>query len=141
MPTPKRRTSVRKKTGGRAVHDVGGLTALAGVIDRHEHEPSLYEKRVDALVMLLGGPKRGVFKIDALRRVVESYAAQNYDTVAYYDKWMRAVRDLVIEQELITPDELQARCEVIARQLEAVAGASQADGLIDRIHLRSGGNP
>jgi Nitrile hydratase beta subunit len=117
--SPKRRTSVRKRTGGRAVHDIGGVTAMAAPIDRREHEPSLHEKRVDALVMLLGGPKRGVFKIDALRRVVESYAAQDYDDVAYYDKWMRAIRDLVVEQELVTPEELDARMKAIRKQLVA----------------------
>ena len=119
MPTPRPQTSVRQRTGGRSVHDVGGIAVLAAAIDRHEHEPSLYEKRVDALVLLLGASKRNVFKIDALRRVVESYAEQTYDDVAYYDRWMRAVRDLVIEQEVIAPDELEARMVSIRRQLEA----------------------
>jgi hypothetical protein len=119
MNVPKRRTNTRKRAGGRAVHDVGGLATLAGPIDRDEHDLTLYEKRVDALVMLLGNPKRNVFKIDAVRRVVEGYAAQDYDDVAYYDKWMRAVRDLVIEQELITPAELDEKMAAIRRQLKA----------------------
>ena len=84
-PSPKRRTSVRKRTGGRAVHDIGGVAALAAPIERHEHDLTLYEKRVDALVMLLGTPKRGVFKIDALRRVVESYAARDCDPADFKD--------------------------------------------------------
>lgn len=129
MTVAKRQTSVRKSTGSksatskstgkRAVHDVGGIAALAVPIDRHEHDPSLYEKRVDALVMLLGGAKRGVFKIDAVRRVVESYAEQQYDQIAYYDKWIKAVRDLIVEQELVSPAEVEERMAVIRRQLEA----------------------
>ena len=119
MSVPERHTNLRHGAGGRAVHDIGGLAGLAAPIDRHEHELSLYEKRVDALVMLLGGPKRQCFKIDALRRVVESYAEQEYDQIPYYDRWMRAVRDLVIEQELISPAELRAQLAIVRRELEA----------------------
>lgn len=118
MTAPKRRTNLRKRAGGRAVHDIGGLAALAAPIDRDDHEPNFYEKRVDALVMLLGA-KKGVFKIDALRRVIEDYAEQEYDGIGYYEKWIRAVRNLVIEQELIAPDELEARIAEITAALEA----------------------
>ena len=118
MTQPKRRVNLRKRAAGRAVHDVGGLASLSAPIDRHDHEPNLYEKRVDALVMLLGA-KKNVFKIDALRRVIEDYAEQEYDTIGYYEKWIRAVRNLVIEQELIAPDELDARITEITAALEA----------------------
>ena len=48
----KRQTLKRKGAGGRAVHDVGGLEF--GPIDRHEHDLALWEKRTDAMLLLLG---------------------------------------------------------------------------------------
>ena len=42
---------LRKGAGGRASHDVGGLEF--GPIDRHEHDLALWEKRTDAMLILL----------------------------------------------------------------------------------------
>ena len=50
---------------GRGVHDVGGLAGEA--LDHHEHELAFWEKRVDALMMVLLG-KYQVFTVDELRR-------------------------------------------------------------------------
>ncbi|MCB1547272.1 MAG: nitrile hydratase subunit beta [Hyphomicrobiaceae bacterium] len=112
----KRANVLRRDGKGRAVHDVGGLDF--GPIDRDEHELSLHEKRVDALLMLLTGPKRGAFKIDALRRAIEEYSEQEYDRTTYYEKWIRAIRNLLIEQEIVTIGEVEAKMAVIRTELE-----------------------
>ena len=101
MTTPTRKTLKRDGAKGRAVHDVGGLEF--GAVDRSEHDLALWEKRTDALLILLVGPKKGAFKIDAMRRVIEDYGQQDYDRIGYYDKWIRALRNLVVEQEIVTP--------------------------------------
>ena len=119
VPPPKRHTNVRKRAGGRAVHDMGGHAPLAQPIDREEHDLTLYEKRVDALTQLLSGPKRSAYKIDALRRIVESYAEQEYDGTAYYDRWIRAIRNLCLEQEIITAEELDAHIAAVTKELKA----------------------
>ena len=62
--TPTRTTHLREGAGGRAVHDVGGLDF--GPIDRHEHDLALWEKRTDAMLILLAS-RKDVFKIDAMR--------------------------------------------------------------------------
>ncbi len=110
-----RKTNLRKGAGGRAVHDVGGLDL--GPIDRAEHEPSYYEKRVDALVLLMAGHQ--AFRIDALRRTVEDYAQQEYDGTGYYDRWVRALRNLLVEQEVLTRDEIEARVAAVRARLLA----------------------
>lgn len=48
-------------------HDMGGLDA--GHIDRDEHAKAPWEKRVDALMVLLG--KRKLLFVDELRRGIE----------------------------------------------------------------------
>jgi len=105
--TPERKNVVREGTGGRTVQDVGGLDF--GPIDRSEHDLALWEKRTDAMLNLLTGPKKAAFKIDAMRRVIESYSEQEYDRTQYYEKWIRALRNLIVEQEIVTAKEIEAR--------------------------------
>jgi hypothetical protein len=115
--SPIRQTLEREGAEGRAVHDVGGLEL--GPVDRHEHDLALWEKRTDALLMLLA-TKKGAFKIDALRRVIEDYGQQEYDRTTYYEKWIRAIRNLIVEQEIVTAEEIDRRMlEVAARHRSA----------------------
>jgi hypothetical protein len=107
MTNPERINVERASAGHRTIQDVGGLDF--GPIDRHEHDPALWEKRTDAMLMLLVGPKKGAFKIDALRRTIESYNQQDYDRIGYYDKWIRAIRNLIVEQEIVSAEEIDAR--------------------------------
>lgn len=117
MAVPRPKSNQRSTAGGRDVHDIGGLPGPR--IDRSEHALTLYEKRVDALMNLLSGPKRNAFKVDALRRVIEGYAEQEYDALPYYDKWVRAIRNLLIEQEVISKAELDVRIAAVRKGLEA----------------------
>jgi hypothetical protein len=115
MTTPK--TEIRDGTGGRAVHDVGGLDF--GAIDRAEHDLALWERRVDAMMILLYA-KKGCFTVDAMRRTIEDYGQQAYDATTYYEKWVRAMRNLLVEQQVVTAAEVEARmAEVAARQRAA----------------------
>jgi hypothetical protein len=99
------------------VHDVGGLSF--GPVDRDEHPLSFYEQRVDAMLMLLVGPKRGAFKVDALRRAVEAFSQSEYDGTAYYDRWITAIRGLLVEQEVLTAAEIDARIAAVTARFAA----------------------
>jgi len=107
MSAPERKNMPRKGAGGRAVHDIGGLSL--GPIDRSEHDLALWEKRTDAMLMLLRDNKRRVLSVDAHRRMMESYGEQEYDRTTYYEKWIRAIRNLLVEQNVLTRDEIEAR--------------------------------
>lgn len=108
MPTPEKRNELRAGTDGRTVQDVGGLDF--GPIDMTEHDLAHWEKRVDAMIVLLN-TKKNVFRTDAMRRVIESYNQQQYDSTAYFEKWVRALRNLLIEQEVVGREELEAKLE------------------------------
>ncbi|MBV1694917.1 MAG: nitrile hydratase subunit beta [Hyphomicrobiales bacterium] len=110
--TPERKTLVRDDAGGRAVHDVGGLDF--GPIDRSEHDLALWEKRVDAMMILLFAPGRATFRVDAMRRVIEDYGQQCYDRTEYYEKWVRAMRNLLVEQEVVSRAEIEAAMRAVA---------------------------
>ena len=109
---------LRQGAKGRAVHDVGGLEF--GPIDRSEHDLALWEKRTDAMLILLRDNKRRVLSVDAHRRMIESYGEQEYDRTTYYEKWIRSVRNLLVEQDVLTREEIEAKmAEVRAKHAKA----------------------
>lgn len=100
----------------RKVHDIGGLPA--GAIERDEHAQTLFEKRVDALVMLMVNPRIGVFTLDGLRRAIEQSSPEDYERLGYYEKWLRATRDLLVEQEVLQAGEIARKVEEIRARME-----------------------
>ncbi len=111
-----RKTKLRADADGRAVHDVGGLDF--GAIDRTEHDLALWERRVDAMMILLYA-KKGLWKVDAMRRTIEDYGQQTYDKTEYYEKWVRAMRNLLVEQEVLSKAELEAKMAEVAERHRA----------------------
>ena len=109
----------------RAQHDLGGLNE--GALDTHEHEVSLYERRADAMIVMLA--THGYFTIDAQRRVWEDLPPDVYRTTRYYDSWLLHSKLLLIERGLIDENELQNRIEEVGVRLRAerAAGANLDD--------------
>ena len=86
-------------------HDMGGLDA--GHIDRDEHDTAPWEKRVDALRVLLG--QRNLLCVDELRRGIEELGADAYDRYSYYERWMASMTNLLLEKKIIGVSELGTR--------------------------------
>lgn len=99
----------------RGIHDLGGLPA--GPIDRDEHALSNFELRVDALMMLMIGPY-GAFRADALRRAIEEYNNDEYTHLAYYERWVRALRILLVEQGVLSDEQIDARMAEIRGRID-----------------------
>jgi hypothetical protein len=89
---------------GRSHHDMGGL--FAGPVDRSEHDYAMWEKRVDALMVVLSSPRHGLLKVDELRRHIEGLGADAYDAMSYYERWMAAISATLIERGVISIDAL-----------------------------------
>jgi hypothetical protein len=85
-------------------HDMGGLPA--GRCEPGEHEYDLWEKRVDALMMLLSDKERQLLRVDELRRNIESLGADAYERMGYYERWMHAISQTLIQRGVIRIDEL-----------------------------------
>ena len=103
----------------RGFHDLGGLPAAT--IDRREHATAPWERRVDAMAVLLAG--KGVLRIDERRRVIESLGAEAYGRLGYYERWIAAISELLIERGVVTVDELGRA--MAAAQGRAAAGAGK----------------
>lgn len=93
---------------------MGGLPA--GPVEKTEHDYALWEKRVDALLVLLS--KKGHLTVDELRRNIESLGADAYEKMGYYERWIYAITQTLIQRGVITIDELGRR----------MAQAQQDDG-------------
>jgi hypothetical protein len=90
----------------RRVHDRGGWPG-AGPIDKAEHELSIWEKRTDALMNLLRG--KGMLRTDELRRAIESIEPDDYEKLRYYERWIVAIKSLLIEKGVLTPEDIDRK--------------------------------
>ncbi|MEQ1879492.1 MAG: hypothetical protein ABL878_00805 [Burkholderiales bacterium] len=89
----------------RGIHDIGGLPA--GPLEATEHDYALWEKRVDALMVLLS--KKGLLTVDELRRNIEGLGAEAYDTMSYYERWIYSITQTLIQRGTLTIEELGQR--------------------------------
>ena len=102
----------------RSHHDMGGLPA--GPVKPAEHEYAPWEKRVDALMVLLGAPERQLLRVDELRRNIEALPPDAYDTMSYYERWMASICATLLQRGTFTADELARKmAEIEARGDEA----------------------
>lgn len=93
----------------KAWFDMGG--DAAGPVTPDEHDYALWEKRVDALVMLC--QKRGLFTVDGLRRALEDMGPEAFERLSYYERWVGALRRNLVEVGVITPEELSRRMDEV----------------------------
>lgn len=91
---------------------MGGLSA--GPVEHNEHDYALWEKRVDALLVLL--TRKGLMTVDELRRNIESLGAEAYDTMSYYERWVYSIAQTLIQRGVISVDELGRRMEEAKRR-------------------------
>ena len=107
---------------GRRWHDMGG--SKAGPILDETHDFALWEKRVDALMVLCSG--KGHFTVDGLRRALEDMGEAAYDEMSYYERWIAAISQNLIEAEVITQSELANRMAEVAVRGDTYGEASRA---------------
>ena len=83
-------------------HDMGGEPA--GPIDTANKELALWEKRVEAMLVLLR--TKGIQVTDESRRALESLGANVYLNSTYAEKRIMAAANNLILKGIITVDEL-----------------------------------
>ena len=86
----------------RSHHDMGGLPA--GPVDRSEHDYAEWERRVDAMAVVLQRKRR--LTVDERRRVIETLPPQAYDSLGYYERWVTALGHTLIQRGVLTSAEL-----------------------------------
>jgi hypothetical protein len=89
----------------RSHHDMGGLPA--GKVDRTEHDYGDWERRIDAMAVLLNQKRR--LTVDERRRAIETLTPQGYDALSYYERWVIALGQTLIQRGVITSAELAGK--------------------------------
>ncbi|HYC48712.1 MAG TPA: hypothetical protein VED01_24815 [Burkholderiales bacterium] len=89
----------------RAYHDLGGTPA--GEIPKDDHELELWEKRIEALLVLL--TRKKILRIDENRRGLESLGADAYFAASYAERRMLSISNNLILKGVITVDELASK--------------------------------
>ncbi len=99
-------------------HDMGGLAASE--IDAAAKEHVLWEKRVDAMMMLLQHPSRALLTTDELRKNIEALGPGAYTKMSYYERWISAIAATLLERGVITSEELGRGIEATMRREEVL---------------------
>jgi hypothetical protein len=107
-------------------HDMGGEPA--GKLEPTEHDYDDWERRVDAMCVLLwgikGGPRR--MTVDEHRRNIEALPPEAYQRMSYYERWVWGLAQCLIQRGIITSAEL---------------GKKLGDAVGERGHHDMGGEP
>ena len=87
-------------------HDLGGRPD-AGPIDRSEHQLADWEVLADGLSMTLAAV--GIRTTDEHRRAREDMPPELYPQISYYERWIYAVEEILIEKGILARDEIDRK--------------------------------
>jgi hypothetical protein len=108
----------RRALAMRRHHDIGGVDA--GPIVHREHDLEPWEKQVDAIQRLLLA--KHVLTLDELRRALEELGPGAYDQLSYFERWIAAIANLLVEKGILGVQELGEA--IAAAQARHGAGAA-----------------
>ena len=94
------------------VHDMGGMDGFGPVV-REQNEPvfhAAWEGRVYALAA--AAMRVAQINADEFRHAIERIAPARYLASSYYERWLAAVKTLLVERRVVTREETarQGRC-------------------------------
>jgi nitrile hydratase subunit beta len=91
-------------------HDLGGQMGFGPVVPEPEDTEPVFHSRWESrsLALTLATGALGHWNIDRSRLARESIAPATYLASSYYEIWTIGLESLLIEQELITADEVEA---------------------------------
>ena len=100
----------------RSHHDMGGLPA--GKVEATEHDYVEWERRVDALMVLLSGARgrKKLMTVDELRKNIEALPPDAYERMSYYERWVTSITQTMIQRGVITTEELGKKMAEIEKR-------------------------
>lgn len=113
-----------------SVHDMGGMHGMGPVVIE-KNEPvfhSDWEARVHALNLACGFHRK--WNIDVGRHSRERIPPAEYLAFSYYEKWLRGLEMLLVENGLVTPTELATGRAESKAGVASVLRASEVPGFL-----------
>ncbi len=122
------------------VHDMGGRFGDGPVEPGSEDDPVFAEEwHARALALTLAAGALGQWNIDISRHARERLSPKDYTRFSYYEKWISALADLLVERGVLTEDDLREAGSAEkhpladrAMKAESVAGVLARGGPADR---------
>ncbi|WP_027244370.1 nitrile hydratase subunit beta [Leisingera daeponensis] len=122
------------------VHDMGGRFGDGPVLPEAEDAPVFAEDwHARALAVTLACGALGQWNIDTSRHAREKLPPKDYARFSYYEKWIAALADLLVEKGVLTRADLQGKGAAGLHKLaeralkaETVAGVLAKGGPADR---------
>jgi hypothetical protein len=93
----------------RLPNDIGGLPADA--IARVDHELEPWEKRCHALADVLDFHK--IINTEEKRRGVEALGSEMMGKLTYYERWIVAFADILLEKAILAPTDIAIKMKEI----------------------------
>lgn len=97
----------------------------AGPVPTDTHDFAIWEKRVDALMVLCAS--KGHFTVDGLRRVLEDMDETAFETMSYYERWIMSVNQNLIEAGVYNSAELGLKMSDVAARGTTYGDATSPD--------------
>ena len=94
----------------------------AGHINHDQHDFALWEKRVDALMVLASSV--GLMNTDSLRRGLEDMGKDAYETMSYYERWIASVSQNMVEAGAFSTAELANKMAQVKARGETYGDAT-----------------
>ncbi|QUD90091.1 nitrile hydratase subunit beta [Phenylobacterium montanum] len=115
------------------VHDMGGMHGL-GPIAPEVDEPLFHEPwEARALALTLAAGAWGRWNIDRSRHQRERIPGPTYLALGYYEKWITALIELMVQEDLVTREELKRGSPAAgAARLDPPLTAERVPGVLAR---------
>jgi hypothetical protein len=90
---------------------MGGQPGTKVVPDEHDYAD--WERRIDAMAVLLWGLKgtKKLLTVDEHRKAIESLPPEAYDSLAYYEKWIVALSQCLVQRGVVSSAELARKMQ------------------------------
>ncbi|MEL6464052.1 MAG: nitrile hydratase subunit beta [Pseudomonadota bacterium] len=111
------------------VHDMGGRFGDGRVVPEPEHVKFHADWHPRALAITLACGSLGLWNLDISRHAREGLSPRDYGRFSYYEKWIAALADLLVEAGAVSRDELargaaQGPSDLAEKRLAAAAVAA-----------------
>ena len=97
-------------------HDRGGWPSTQP-LQQNAHQLSDWERKVEGIMRVL--QRKGLIRVDELRRAIEEIPLTQYEAMSYYERWADALIRIMQEKSVVSLEELDRR----AAELEAKEGS------------------
>ena len=121
-----RKAIIDSQLDARMAHDLGGFLdhllchGIDVSISQTELPKQPYEERADAILLLLSAVGKGLLNIHAMRRASEQFNNEDYLQLSYYDRWLRAMVALCIEEGVFLEEEWLIKRKQVERRSKAI---------------------